>query len=288
MWNIQESVKNFYNAQAQKFSWTRKKNWPEFFYIKEQVEKYLRTSEKIKILELWCGDGRLYRYLIEYFPEERIEYTWVDISEWLINIAKENISQTIKKNGKDFETSSEWQKEEIFKKNQDNKKEYDQSPSFVVSDMLSFLEKQDQQTFDMVIAVASFQHIPTKWERLLIMKNVYRILNYDGAVLMFNWSFSKWFFKKYTKTIVKSLIIWLLSLWTKPINDIYIPWKDNNSKKVFYRYYHIFFLYELRYLFKKAGFIIQEDCYINKKWEKSISRIDSRNSIFLWKKSVLK
>jgi hypothetical protein len=107
-------------------------------------------------------------------------------------------------------------------------------------------------------------------------------------VLMFNWSFSKWFFKKYTKNIIKSLVIWILSLWTKAINDIYIPWKDNNSKKVFYRYYHIFFLYELRYLFKKSWFIIQEDCYINKKWEKSISRIDSRNSIFLWKKSVLK
>jgi ubiquinone/menaquinone biosynthesis C-methylase UbiE len=69
------------------------------------------------------------------------------------------------------------------------------------------LEKQDQQNFDMVIAVASFQHIPTKWERLVIMKNIYRILNYDGVVLMFNWSFSKWFFKKYTKNIIKSLVI---------------------------------------------------------------------------------
>ena len=154
--------------------------------------------------------------------------------------------------------------------------------------MLSFLEKQDQQNFDMVVAVASFQHIPTKYERLLIMKNIYRVLNYDGVVLMFNWSFSKWFFKKYSKQIIKSLLIWILTLFTSPINNIYVPWKDNKSEKTYYRYYHIFFLYELKYLFKNSGFIIQESCYINKKWEKSISRIDSRNSIFLWKKTVLK
>ncbi len=255
MWAIQQSVKDFYNAQAEKFSWTRKKEWPEFFYIKEQVEKLLRNSEKIKILELWCGDGRLHRYLLEHFPDDRIQYIWVDLSEWLINIANKN---------------KIWNSE------------------FYVNDMLSFLEKQDQQNFDMVVAVASFQHIPTKYERLLIMKNIYRVLNYDGVVLMFNWSFSKWFFKKYSKQIIKSLLIWILTLFTSPINNIYVPWKDNKSEKTYYRYYHIFFLYELKYLFKNSGFIIQESCYINKKWEKSISRIDSRNSIFLWKKTVLK
>ncbi len=268
MWNIQESVKNFYNAQAEKFSGTRKKTWPEFFYIKEQVDKLLRTNEKIKILELGCGDGRLYRYLLEYFSQDRIEYIWVDISEWLINIAKNETNKSLK--------SLNW----VWTWNKSSK--------FYVSDMLWFLEKQDQQDFDMVVAVASFQHIPTKWERLLIMKNIYRVLNYDAIVIMFNWSFSKWFFKKYAKSILKSLLVWVLSLWTKAINDIYVPWKDNKTQKIYYRYYHIFFLYELKYLFKQSWFIIQESCYINKNWEKSISRIDSRNSMLLWKKTVLK
>jgi ubiquinone/menaquinone biosynthesis C-methylase UbiE len=70
--------------------------------------------------------------------------------------------------------------------------------NFVVSDMLSFLEKQDQQSYDFVIAVASFQHISKKYERLLILKNIYRVLEYDGVCQMFNWSFSTWFFKKYS------------------------------------------------------------------------------------------
>jgi len=73
--------------------------------------------------------------------------------------------------------------------------------------MLAFLEKQDQQSFDFVIAVASFQHIYLYRERLLIMKNIYRILDYDGKLMMFNWSFSHWFFKKYTLEIFKSFLI---------------------------------------------------------------------------------
>jgi ubiquinone/menaquinone biosynthesis C-methylase UbiE len=73
--------------------------------------------------------------------------------------------------------------------------------------MLEFLEKQDQQSYDFVFAVASFQHIPTRWERLLILKNIYRILEYGGVVQMFNWSFSSWFFKKYSKNILKAFLI---------------------------------------------------------------------------------
>jgi ubiquinone/menaquinone biosynthesis C-methylase UbiE len=77
---IKNSVKNFYNIQAEKFSQTRNKLWPEFFYIKQEVEKLLQIREKIRVLELGCGDGRVFRYLNELFPD-RIEYTGVDISE---------------------------------------------------------------------------------------------------------------------------------------------------------------------------------------------------------------
>jgi len=128
--------------------------------------------------------------------------------------------------------------------------------------MLEFLEKQDQQSFDFIVAVASFQHINLYRERLLIMKNIYRILDYDGKVMMFNWSFSHWFFKKYTLDIFKSFLIGILSLFTKPINDIFIPWKQDN--KTYYRYYHIFFLFEIKKLAKISSIIVQELCYISK------------------------
>ena len=244
-----ENIKNFYDKMAEKFAQTRQKFWPEFEYIKQEVATIIRHKWKIKILELWCGSWRLYTYLLNFFPEELIEYKWIDISENLIEIAKQTW----------------WY--------------------FEVADMLAFLEKQDQQSFDFVIAVASFQHIYLYRERLLIMKNIYRILDYDGKLMMFNWSFSHWFFKKYTLEIFKSFLIWILSLFTKPINNIFIPWKQN--KQTYYRYYHIFFLFELKKLAKMSSFVVQELCYISKTWEKTISRKQARNSMFVWKKSIM-
>jgi len=280
---IQESVKNFYNAQAEKFSWTRKKQWPEFFYIKQEVEKLLKKKGKIKIIELGCWDGRLFRFLEEYFPG-RIEYTGVDISEWLISIAKDNLKMNnIITDDKSAKQTIAFSNDIVCDWKQDCL--WCISPSFIVSDMLTFLEKQDQQSCDMVVAVASFQHISTRYERLLILKNIYRVLDYDGICQMFNWSFSHWFFKKYTKQIAKAFIFWILSLFTKPLNDIYIPWK--NDWKVYYRYYHIFFMYELRNLFKQAWFVIKELCYINKQGNKSVSWKDSRNTMIIARKGVL-
>lgn len=244
-----ENIKEFYNKAADKFAQTRQKFWPEFEYIKKEVNDIIKKKWKIKILELWCWSWRLYTYLLEFFPKELIDYKWVDISENLIKIAKKT-----------------WW-------------------DFVTADMLEFLEKQGQQTFDFVIAVASFQHIPLYRERLLIMKNIYRILNYDGKYMMFNWSFSHWFFKKYTFELLKSFLIWILSLLTKPINDIFIPWKQ--EWKTYYRYYHIFFLFELKKLAKMSSFIVQKLCYISKNWEKTVSRKQARNSMIVCKKSII-
>jgi len=243
------NIKNFYNETADKFAQTRQKFWPEFLYIKKEIENIIKQKSKIKILELWCWSWRLYKYLQENFAKEVIEYKWIDISEKLIEIA--------------------------------NKTWWD----FEIADMLEFLEKQEQQSFDLIIAVASFQHIFSYKERLLIMKNIYRILNYDGKIIMFNWAFSYWFLKKYILLILKSFLIWILTFFTKPINDVFITWKQD--WKIYYRYYHIFLLFELKKLAKMSWFIIQELCYISQTWEKTISLKKARNSMIIWKKSIM-
>ena len=258
MSKIKQQLKEFYDAQAEKFSNTRKKPWPEFFYIAEEISKLLSTQEKVNILELWCGDGRLYRFLAERFPG-RINYVGVDLSENLIKLAKKESWES---------RTEDW--EDVL---------------FLNTDMLSYLENEESLKFDLVVGVASFQHIPTNWERLLILKHVYRVLKYGGKVILFNWSFSTWFFKKYSFQILKSFLIFLFSLWVRPMNDVYVPWKD--WEKVYYRYYHIFFLFELKRLLKQAWFVIQEVGYINRNWEKTVSRINSRNSYIIWVKSVL-
>ena len=293
---IKQAIKKFYNNQAEKFSQTRNKHWPEFNYIFKEIEKLLTQKDKIKILDLWCGDWRLYWFLAENFSN-RIDYVGVDISEKLIQIAIKKYKWKIilitpdnlylKSISKNNNIICDKVKK-CKRNNQDNlwlslNNNY---PLFIVSDMLDYLENIDPETFDFVVSVASFQHIPTNWERLLILKHIYRVLKYNWKIMMFNWSFSEWFFKKYKWQILKSFILWILSLGSKHINDIMVPWKDKN--KIFYRYYHIFFLFELKKLFKQAWFVIKEICYINRRWEKTVSRIDSRNSCVIWVKNIVR
>ena len=247
---IVEDLKNFYNHEAQKFSATRKKIWAEFNYILEEITSF---KKNLKILDLGCGDGRLFWYLQEKI--QNFEYIWVDISNNLIEIAKTKY------------------------KNYPN-------AHFFVDDMLNFLKKQKQQEFDVVILVASFQHIPDVDTRLTILKHIYRILQYQWKLIMINWAFSKWFIKKYKFQIIKSIIKHLFSLWKRERNSLYIPWKSD-SGIVFNRFYHIFTLKELKFLLQETWFIPTKLGYIDKNWKFTFDWKNARNSFVVWKKDVL-
>lgn len=246
--NIKKELKDFYDQEANKFHNTRKKHWPEFDHILKIVKKSKKRN--INILELGCGSWRFLWYLQEN-TKKKINYTWVDISDWLIDIAKHEYP--------------EW--------------------NFFSMDMVSALQQQNQWTYDFVIAIASFQHLPTYKERLLALKNIYRILNYWGECIMVNWSFSKWFWEKYRNQVIKSFFKQFLGKYK--FNDIFVPWKQDNSDKIFYRYYHIFTHSELRKLSKHSWFILEELSYIDKEGNISTDWKDSRNSFFVAKKDVI-
>lgn len=237
--DIKENLKNFYNQQAEKFSQSRKKGWPEFSKILDRIESY--PYDNIKILEIWCWDGRFYNYL-KNNSKKNIIYHWVDFSQELINIAKNNY----------------WQ-------------------HFYVYDMNNFLENSNQQSFDFVIAIASFQHLVDKKERLLVLKNIYRVLKYKWWLIMINWSFSKWFLKKFKKHLLKSFFKFIFSLWYYNINDMFLPWKDDKWQ-VYYRYYHIFTLNEISSLCKESWFVVYDVYYTDNNWEFLVNWKNARNS----------
>ncbi len=230
------NIKNFYDAQAKNFSLSRKKPWKEFYNILQEIRKYQKDS--INILELGCGDWRLLDYLKQHL-EKQINFTWVDISENMIKLAKEK----------------------------------NPGHTFWAMDMQNFVEEEQQQKYDVIIMVASFQHIPNKQERLIILKNCYKSLNYEWKLIMVNWAFTKWFKKKYRKQIILSLLKSLIGL--NQINDIYIPWKDPENNTTYQRYYHIFSGEELNKLLKLAWLI-----------PKSIE-FNERNSITIAEKNVI-
>lgn len=91
---------------------------------------------------------------------------------------------------------------------------------------------------------------------------MYRILKYEGELLMTNRSFSRWFIKKYQKDILCSLRKYISSLGKHQRNNLMIPWK--NGKTIDKRFYHIYTLAELRKIVSQSGFIIEKLCYLNK------------------------
>ena len=117
---------------------------------------------------------------------------------------------------------------------------------FVCEDISEFIVQQKQESFDLIVGTSSFQHIPSFKERLFLMKHFYRLLTYDGKVMMLNRSLSHWFIRKHRKEISKSLGKYLLSFGKKSRRDIMVPW--TNKGKTFKRYYHLFDLTELKKL----------------------------------------
>lgn len=223
--NTFQNLKDFYNQKAQDFHHTRKKHWPEIDHIISSIKD--KDKKNINILELGCGDGRLLNYLNDL--DKNINYKGIDLSDKLLNIAKQ--------------------------KHPEHK--------FVNANMVNQLENIEQQRYDFIILIASFQHLPKLKDRKKVLQNIYKGLAYQGKCIMINWSFSKRFLKKYKKPILKSIGKSLISFGLHKINDLYIPWKGDD--KTYQRYYHIFFLKELEKLFKYNSFIVQKSGYINGK-----------------------
>jgi ubiquinone/menaquinone biosynthesis C-methylase UbiE len=180
--------KNTYNEVAEEFYQTRKK------YSSETEELKAHVKEKEKVLDLGCGTGRLYGI----FKDKNVDYTGIDFSEKLIQIAKGKYGDR-----------------------------------FVLGDILNL--PLPDENFDSVWAIASLHHIPTKKFRKKVLGHIKRVLRPGGRVIATCWKI-KSFLRK----------------------DVYIPF---HGKK---RYYHVFSMRELKRLFKKSGFIIEELRYLKR------------------------
>ncbi len=123
-----------------------------------------------------------------------------------------------------------------------------------VGNMTEFLHEAEQESYDIIIANASFHHLPSVRTRIGTANQIYRALAYDGFCFMTNWSDSERFQQRFRKSIVTAWAKSILSLGIYRPHDLFLPWKSDTHKKVYYRYYHIFSLEELEKIAKIAGF----------------------------------
>jgi len=251
--SVKQDLKDFYNTSAKKYYETRKKIRYDGKRILEELKKYKPerddVSKKIKILELGCGWGRFCDYLRDNF-NKNVEYTGVDLSQNLLDLA---------------------QKDHPKKK-------------FICDDMVNFVRNEEQEKYDFIVITAAFQHIPSYKERILLMKYFYSILKYEGKLIMLNWVMSDWFKNKYAVEIRKTFWKYVLSLGKSKLNDVLVPWK--NQDKTFYRYYHLFTVKELTQITKIWGFVVEKSEYLDKKWQIVDSRNIANNSLIIAIKKV--
>ena len=112
---------------------------------------------------------------------------------------------------------------------------------FQVTDMFSLPFSGNY--FDSIWAIAVFHHIPSKELRLKALKEMGRVLKKDGKIIMTCWYLFKFPFRK----------------------DILISPK----KLKIQRYYHAFTKRELKKLFEKAGFKVEELKYLKRNNKKT-------------------
>lgn len=247
---ITKDLQLFYDKEAEKYYFSRKKFWHDWIYIKELINKI--GKKKITLLEFWCGGWRLLDFLENEFPDINFIYTGVDISKELLNLASKN--RTIK------------------------------NCTFVCDDIVHYVTTLKQEHFDLVIWLASFQHITSRKARVYLMQYFYKILKFDWYLFMINWSFSSRFIKKYKTSLFASIKKNILSFWKYDWKDLYLPWKS--GIQTFERFYHIFLKKELLNLSRFSGFITLKVAYLNKQWKMIDSWRDSKNTIFLAKKDI--
>lgn len=252
--SIQSELQEFYDAHAEKYYHTRNKHRADADIFLHELQTCGKKS--ISVLEFGCGSGRLLAHLGE-LKWITIKYVGVDISKNLLSFAKKQISgKTALKHI---------------------------TATFVCDDIVHYVKWLKQESFDFVIGIASLQHIPTRKERFFLIKNIYRILNYEGKLLMTNRSFSYWFLKKYQKTFLRSLRRYIISFGTSEWNNIIIP--RNNGKTIAKRFYHIYTLTELEALISRSWFVVEHISYLSQ-WIMMSSRTESQNSLVIAKKSI--
>ena len=249
MISVKEDLKRFYNNNAKKYHETRKKHREEAEIILNEISQ--NKSKKISILEFWCWWGRFITYLNNNYPKLQINYTWVDISSGLIKLAQK-----------------------------DNPKN-----NFICADISEYIKKTKQESFDYIIWTESFQHIPTIKERFFLMKVFYRILKYDGKIIMTNRCLSNRFIKRYYKNILNSVLKYIISFGKISPRDIFVPRKSKWHIKEF-RFYHMFWLKELENLAILSWFIISDIWYIQKDNSISKERKNARTSLLIASKKV--
>lgn len=251
-----EKTQSYYEHYGESFAASRQKDWPLFLSLLQYIKK------GDKVLDLGCGNGRLYPLV----RQRGAEYLGIDLSAKILAEARRMY----------------------------------QEAEFREGNILDL--KFPAASFNVVFLIAVLHHIPTKELRKKAVKNIYRILKPEGYLLISNWNlFQKRFWTlrlafNFKKLLAKSKLDWNDLIY--PVRkdgalDPALSGRDYVHPRPFWtglsngvfkkrRYYHGFKKREIAKLLQNAGFQILENYY---EWEgKRVRRWRGENLVTVAKK----
>ncbi len=219
---ILSKIESGYDLMADKFSGTRAFFWSDLAFIADYIE------DGDNILDYGCGNGRL----LEILKNKKINYTGADISQKLIELAKQKYPEF--------------------------------ADNFIKISSQSSLPFPDN-FFNKIISVAVFHHFPEKYAKEMV-KELYRVTQHGGTAIVTAWNL---FQKKKRKNILSPVILIkkLFGIGEYAgfgFFDILIPFQ-NNKGEVFNRYHRVYTKKSLVAIFASAGFEIEKSFLANEK-----------------------
>lgn len=252
---ILKETKSGYDLMSDKFSETRKYFWRGL----EFIANYAKNGDKI--LDFGCGNGRL----LELFKDKDIEYLGLDVSQKLIDKAREKYQNDKYIFQKISNSDSLSRSKIMLDYTTDIRNTQDDKEEDLVRDLAL-----PENSFNAIFSVAVFHHLPSRNLRFKIAEELFRVLKPEGIIVITVWNLWQ---KKYIKNIFLNWKDKILGKSDLDWNDCYISFSDNGKKNKFQRFHHAFTKRELKKIFAKAGFKI-EKCEI----------IDKRNVLLTAKK----
>lgn len=147
--------------------------WEEILTLLERFSQRFSENKEWSIADIGCGNGRLLRHIIDHdmredFRAHTLSYTGLDSSRVLLSQAQ--IDTKLQK----------------F------------SPTWIYGDMReSESLLAPRAPFDACFFIASFHHLENYDERVNVLKQIKKLLQPNGIILMTNWNLTHESQKKY-------------------------------------------------------------------------------------------
>jgi len=209
--------KKDYDAIAQDFSQKRRFMWSEIKPLLEIIKS------KDKVLDVGCGNGRLYREI----KDKQIAYLGVDFSEQLIKLARQQYPGI----------------------------------NFKIADVLDSKTWERLNNFDIAVCLAVLHTFPAPNMQLRVLQHIYKAINNNGYLILSVWDlYQPKFYPLHLKQLWWKVTNGFKFKWLKVPYKII---KEGKLIKQVNRFYYGFTKKELENLVVQAGFTIIKRKYNN-------------------------